>query len=158
MIKITAYKYHGVILTYSIDTKVFTERFLTCLILSYAPPWRIWSTSLLKKIASLYSFSIPKKQNMKVWFSPLMVSESVNTLKSVKWVCDISQLITCKSQWASLIIITIITLVVLSNTSKQSGQEQDQQTIQLQQKWRPSMFSTFSSPCLQLLHLKKIKQ
>lgn len=106
MIKITAYKYHGVILTYSIDTKVFTERFLTCLILSYAPPWRIWSASLLKKIASLYSFSIPKKQNMKVWFSPLMVSESVNTLKSVKWVCDISQLITCKSQWASLIIIT----------------------------------------------------
>lgn len=157
MIKITAYKYHGVILTYSIDTKVFTERFLTCLILSYAPPWRIWSTSLLKKIASLYSFSIPKKQNMKVWFSPLMVSESVNTLKSVKWVCDISQLITCKSQWASLIIITIITFVVLTNTSKQSGQEQVQQTIQLQQK-RPSMFSTFSSPCLQLLHLKKIKQ
>ena len=157
MIKITAYKYHGVILTYSIDTKVFTERFLTCLILSYAPPWRIWSASLLKKIASLYSFSIPKKQNMKVWFSPLMVSESVNTLKSVKWVCDISQLITCKSQWASLIIITIITFVVLTNTSKQSGQEQVQQTIQLQQK-RPSMFSTFSSPCLQLLHLKKIKQ
>lgn len=157
MIKITAYKYHGVILTYSIDTKVFMERFLTCLILSYAPPWRIWSTSLLKKIASLYSFSIPKKQNMKVWFSPLMVSESVNTLKSVKWVCDISQLITCKSQWASLIIITIITFVVLTNTSKQSGQEQVQQTIQLQQK-RPSMFSTFSSPCLQLLHLKKIKQ
>ena len=157
MIKITAYKYHGVILTHSIDTKVFTERFLTCLILSYAPPWRIWSTSLLKKIASLYSFSIPKKQNMKVWFSPLMVSESVNTLKSVKWVCDISQLITCKSQWASLIIITIITFVVLTNTSKQSGQEQVQQTIQLQQK-RPSMFSTFSSPCLQLLHLKKIKQ
>lgn len=157
MIKITAYKYHGVILTYSIDTKVFTERFLTCLILSYAPPWRIWSTSLLKKIASLYSFSIPQKQNMKVWFSPLMVSESVNTLKSVKWVCDISQLITCKSQWASLIIITIITFVVLTNTSKQSGQEQVQQTIQLQQK-RPSMFPTFSSPCPQLLHLKKIKQ
>lgn len=157
MIKITAYKYHGVILTYSIDTKVFTERFLTCLILSYAPPWRIWSASLLKKIASLYSFSIPKKQNMKVWFSPLMVSEGVNTLKSVKWVCDISQLITCKSQWASLIIITIITFVVLSNTSKQSGQEQVQQTIQLQQK-RPSMFPTFSSPCPQLLHLKKIKQ
>lgn len=157
MIKLTAYKYHGAILTYSIDTKVFTERFLTCLIHSYTPTWRTWSAFLLKKLASLYSFSIPNKQNMKVWFSPLMVSESVNTLKSVKWVCDISQLITCKSQWASLIITTIITFVVLSNTSKQSGQEQVQQTIQLQQK-RPSMFSTFSSPCLQLLHFKKIKQ
>lgn len=102
MIKITAYKYHGVILTYSIDTKVFTERFLTCLILSYAPPWRIWSASLVY----IVSLSLKSRTWLKVWFSPLMVSESVNTLKSVKWVCDISQLITCKSQWASLIIIT----------------------------------------------------
>lgn len=156
MIKITAYKYHGVIITYSIDTKVFTERFLTCLILSYTLPWRIWSASLLKKIASLYSFSIPKKQNMKVWFSPLMVSESVNTLKSVKWVWYFSANHMQKSV-GEFNNYNKITFVVLSNTSKQSGQEQVQQTIQLQQK-RPSMFPTFSSPCPQLLHLKKIKQ
>lgn len=158
MIKITAYKYHGVILTYSIDTKVFTERFLTCLILSYAPPWRIWSAFLLKKIASLYSFSIPKKQNMieSVIFTSYgqWKREHTKVSEMSLWYFSANHMQKSVGEFNNY---NKITFVVLSNTSKQSGQEQVQQTIQLQQK-RPSMFPTFSSPCPQLLHLKKIKQ